>query len=142
MGWLDGRQERREVARWIDALAVRPADPERALELFSGGNQQKVVLAKWLRNEPKVLLMDEPTQGVDVGAKAGIYALIGNAAAAGAGVLICSSDVEELALISDRVVVMRDGELAAEIHPPELTPAALIRASLGVSTVASVPNEV
>ncbi len=57
-------------------MAVRPAEPERALELFSGGNQQKVVLAKWLRNEPKALLMDEPTQGVDVGAKAGIFELI------------------------------------------------------------------
>ena len=76
MGRLDQKAERPEVQRWIDRVAVRPAEPERALELFSGGNQQKVVLAKWLRNEPKALLMDEPTQGVDVGAKAGIFELI------------------------------------------------------------------
>ena len=119
------------MASWIDAVGLRPAEPERALELFSGGNQQKVVLAKWLRNEPRLLLMDDPTQGVDVGAKVGIYTLIANAAVSGVGVLICSSDVEELAMVCDRVVVMRDGEAVADIRHPFLTPAALIRASLG-----------
>jgi ribose transport system ATP-binding protein len=130
-GRLDQREEKREVGRWIEQVAVRPAEPERALELFSGGNQQKVVLAKWLRNEPKVLLMDEPTQGVDVGAKAGIFELIANAAAAGAGVLICSSDEKELALICDRVLVMRDGRAVAELRRAELSEAELVRASLG-----------
>jgi ribose transport system ATP-binding protein len=132
MGWLDQREERREVDRWIDRVAVRPAEPERALELFSGGNQQKVVLAKWLRNEPKALLMDEPTQGVDVGAKAGIFELIANAAAAGAGVLVCSSDAKELALICDRVLVMRDGEVVAEVaRGTQLSEAGLVRAGIG-----------
>jgi ribose transport system ATP-binding protein len=131
-GRLDQRAERAEVDRWIERVAVRPADPERALELFSGGNQQKVVLAKWLRNEPKALLMDEPTQGVDVGAKAGIFELIANAAAAGAGVLVCSSDAKELALICDRVLVMRDGRLVAEVtRGTQLSEAGLVRASLG-----------
>ncbi|MHB8696025.1 MAG: ATP-binding cassette domain-containing protein, partial [Solirubrobacteraceae bacterium] len=138
--WLDQREERREVARWIDAVAVRPADPDRALELFSGGNQQKVVLAKWLRNEPRVLLLDEPTQGVDVGAKAGIYALIANVAQAGAGVLICSSDAEELALLCDRVVVLRDGAAVAELHHPGISEAALMRAALGASPTTSTPT--
>ncbi|HWI71474.1 MAG TPA: ATP-binding cassette domain-containing protein [Baekduia sp.] len=110
---------------------MRPADSERALQLFSGGNQQKVVLAKWLRNEPRVLLMDEPTQGVDVGAKAAIFALIASAAAAGAGVLVCSSDEEELALLCDRVLVMRDGRAVAEIERAQLSEAALVRAGLG-----------
>jgi len=119
------------VDRWIDRVAVRPAEPERALELFSGGNQQKVVLAKWLRNEPKALLMDEPTQGVDVGAKAGIFELIANAAAAGAGVLVCSSDAKELALICDRVLVMRDGKVVAEVSRSQLSEAGLVRAGLG-----------
>jgi ABC-type sugar transport system ATPase subunit len=112
---------------------VRPPDPERALALFSGGNQQKIVLAKWLRNEPKVLLMDEPTQGVDVGAKAGIFELIAGAASAGAGVLISSSDAKELALICDRVLVMRDGELATEVDKPDLTEGRLVSAALGRS---------
>jgi ribose transport system ATP-binding protein len=131
IGRLDQREERREVERWIDRVAVNPAEPERALELFSGGNQQKVVLAKWLRNEPKVLLMDEPTQGVDVGAKAGIFELIANAAVAGAGVLVCSSDAKELALICDRVLVMRDGRLVSEMSRPRLSEASLVRAGLG-----------
>lgn len=131
-GRLDQRAERAEVARWVERVAIRPAEPERALELFSGGNQQKAVLAKWLRNEPKALLMDEPTQGVDVGAKAGIFELIANAAAAGAGVLVCSSDAKELALICDRVLVMRDGEVVAEVtRGTRLTEAALVRAGLG-----------
>lgn len=135
MGRLDQRAERQEVDRWIDRVAVRPAEPERALELFSGGNQQKVVLAKWLRNEPKALLMDEPTQGVDVGAKAGIFALIATAAAAGTGVLICSSDAKELALICDRVLVMRDGEVVAEVERSRLSEAELVRAGLAGGAV-------
>jgi ribose transport system ATP-binding protein len=133
LGWLDGGAERSEVKRWIERVDVRPPDPERTLALFSGGNQQKVVLAKWLRNEPKVLLMDEPTQGVDVGAKAGIFELIAGAASAGAGVLISSSDAKELALICDRVIVMRDGELAAEVDKADLTEARLVSAALGRS---------
>jgi ribose transport system ATP-binding protein len=131
-GRIDQREERQEVDRWIERVAVRPAEPERALELFSGGNQQKVVLAKWLRNEPKALLMDEPTQGVDVGAKAGIFELIANAAASGAGILVCSSDAKELATICDRVLVMRGGEVVAEMSRAKLSEAALVRAGLGV----------
>jgi ribose transport system ATP-binding protein len=133
-GRLDQREEKREVGRWIDRVEVRPAEPERALQLFSGGNQQKVVLAKWLRNEPKVLLLDEPTQGVDIGAKAGIFELIANAAAAGAGVLVCSSDAKELALICDRVLVMRDGRAVAQLQRSQLSEAEMVRAGLGDPT--------
>ena len=108
-GRLDARAERREVRSGCERIELRPADPERPLELFSGGNQQKVVLAKWLRNEPRVLLLDEPTQGVDVGAKAAIYELIADAAGRRRGRLIASSDTAELASVCDRVLVMRDG---------------------------------
>jgi ribose transport system ATP-binding protein len=133
LGLLDRRAERSDVRRWIESVAVNPPEPERALELFSGGNQQKIVLAKWLRNEPKVLLLDEPTQGVDVGAKAGILDLIASAAARGAGVLICSSDTKELALVCDRVLVMRDGEVVAEVARQELSEARLVREGLGTA---------
>jgi ribose transport system ATP-binding protein len=133
LGWLDRGAERSEVRRWIESVAVNPPEPERALNLFSGGNQQKVVLAKWLRNDPKVLLLDEPTQGVDVGAKAGILELIASAAARGAGVLICSSDTKELALVCDRVLVMRDGSVVAEVAREELSEARLVREGLGVA---------
>jgi ABC-type sugar transport system ATPase subunit len=85
--------------------------------------------------------MDEPTQGVDVGAKVGIYRLIDDAAAAGVGVLICSSDVEELAVVCDRVIVMRDGQAVADVRHPALSPATLIRASLGGSSGNAIPIE-
>jgi ABC-type sugar transport system ATPase subunit len=133
-GSIDRGAERAEVDAWIKAMEVRPPDPERPLGLFSGGNQQKIVLAKWLRIKPKVLLMDDPTQGVDVGARTAIFALIANAAANGTGVLICSSDTKELSLICDRVIVMRDGRTAAEIAGPELSEEALVRAGLGPSS--------
>jgi ribose transport system ATP-binding protein len=131
LGRLDTRAERAEVRSWMERVKLRPPDPERTLALFSGGNQQKVVLAKWLRNDPKVLLMDEPTQGVDVGAKAGIFELIAAAAAAGAAVLISSADAKELALICDRVLVMRDGELVMEVNKADLSEARLVSAALG-----------
>jgi ribose transport system ATP-binding protein len=130
LGRLDTRAERSEVQSWMERVKLRPPDPERMLALFSGGNQQKVVLAKWLRNDPKVLLMDEPTQGVDVGAKAGIFELIAGAAAGGAGVLISSFDAKELALICDRVLVMRDGELVMEVDKADLSEARLVSAAL------------
>jgi ABC-type sugar transport system ATPase subunit len=134
-GRLDRSAERREVGEWVERVALRPAEPERPLELFSGGNQQKVVLAKWLRNDPRVLLLDEPTQGVDVGAKAAIYELVHDAAARGAAVLMASSDTAELASACDRVVVMRDGRAAAEVRGGDLTEERLVIESLGL------PNE-
>jgi ABC-type sugar transport system ATPase subunit len=130
---LDLGSERAEVEGWIERMAVRPADPSRPLRLFSGGNQQKVLLAKWLRNDPRILLLDEPTQGVDVGAKAGILELIAAAAAGGTGVLICSSDDRELASVCDRVLVMRDGRLVADASGDELNEAMLVAAGLGSS---------
>jgi ABC-type sugar transport system ATPase subunit len=133
-GRLDRAAERREAADWVERVSLRPAEPERPLELFSGGNQQKVVLAKWLRNEPGVLLLDEPTQGVDVGAKAAIYNLVHDAAARGAAVLMASSDTAELASVCDRVVVMRDGRPAADVRGGDLTEQRLVIESLGLES--------
>ena len=132
-GSVDLRAERREAAAWAKRVELRPPAPERALQLFSGGNQQKYVLAKWLRNEPRVLLLDEPTQGVDVGAKAAIYTLIRDAARSGAGVLISSDDTKELVALCHRVLVLRDGLCVAELDRASITEARIIRESLGVS---------
>jgi ribose transport system ATP-binding protein len=128
---IDRRAEDAETRTWMERVDLRPPAPERALKLFSGGNQQKVVLAKWLRNEPKVLLLDEPTQGVDVGAKAAIYELVAGAADAGAAVLVASSDTKELAMLCDRVLVLRDGRVGAELRDDDLNEAQLVRESLG-----------
>lgn len=131
-GVLSGSAERREAERWIARVDVRPANPEGPLPQLSGGNQQKVVLAKWLRNESRALLLDEPTQGVDVAAKAAVHELIVAAAAGGAAVLICSSDTKELVALCDRVLVLRDGAVAAEIDAAALTEARLVRETWGV----------
>jgi ribose transport system ATP-binding protein len=132
LGGLQLRAERADAHHWGRRVGLRPAEPERALELFSGGNQQKLVLAKWLRTEPKVLLLDEPTQGVDVGAKVAVHELVGAAAAAGAAVLVSSSEIKELIRLCDRVLVLRDGDVAADISRADLTEARLVRESLGI----------
>ena len=93
---------------------------EAPLSSLSGGNQQKVVVARWLRRNPRLLLLDEPTQGVDVGARAEIYELIHRATSAGAAALLASSDFEELAQICDRVVVLRKGAVVGEVASEEL----------------------
>jgi ribose transport system ATP-binding protein len=120
-GRLSRRLERQEAQKWITTLDVRPPDRERVIVQFSGGNQQKVVLGRLLRTDPKVLVLDEPTQGVDVGAKATINDLIVGAANSGAAVIVCSSDVEELVQVSTRVVVIRRGRIGAELIDGELT---------------------
>jgi ABC-type sugar transport system ATPase subunit len=129
-GRLSTRLERAEARRWAATVRLHPRDPDRPLRQFSGGNQQKVVLAKWLRTRPRVLLLDEPTQGVDVGAKAAIYELIAHAAEDGAAVLVSSSDVKELALLCHRVLVLRGGRVWTQIDRPALTEERLGRETL------------
>ncbi|HLH66986.1 MAG TPA: sugar ABC transporter ATP-binding protein [Solirubrobacteraceae bacterium] len=116
LGRIDLAHERSEARGWAERVGLSPPDPDRTLRLFSGGNQQKVILARWLRMRPRVLLLEEPTQGVDVGAKAAIHSLICDAAEAGAAVLVSSSDAKELALLCGRVLVMRAGRVADELH--------------------------
>lgn len=122
--------ESREVAEWFAACGVVPAQPEMQLSQFSGGNQQKVVLAKWLRTHPNLLLLEEPTQGVDVGAKAVIHQLIVQTANQGAAVLVASSEAKELAQLCDRVLVLADGVVVDEVAGQELTEARILHASV------------
>jgi ribose transport system ATP-binding protein len=131
-GSIDTRAEQAETHRWARAVALSRANPEGPVRLLSGGNQQKVVIAKWLRTQPRVLLLDEPTQGVDVGAKAAIYELIAAAAREGTGVVISSSDPEELVMLCDRVLVMQGGRVAADVPREELTEARLVREELAL----------
>jgi ribose transport system ATP-binding protein len=131
---LDRRRVRAEAAVWAQQLDVQPPLLERRMEKFSGGNQQKAVLARWLRTTPKVLLLDEPTQGVDVGAKASIYRQVVDAAAQGMAVLVASSDADELVHLCDRVLVMRSGTVGVELRGSSLTEERLIAETLGATS--------
>lgn len=114
LGMIRHRAERLDARRDIAALGVRSSSADAPLRSLSGGNQQKVVLARWLRRQNKLLLLDEPTQGVDVGARAEIYELVRSTAAQGTAVLVASSDFEELVGLCDRIMVMAAGRIVAE----------------------------
>jgi ribose transport system ATP-binding protein len=125
--WLLRRGEMLRAARDLSTeFGVTPNRPELVLSALSGGNQQKVILAKWLQLQPVLVLLDEPTQGVDVGARQLVFRAIRAAAQAGACVLCASSDADQLAEICDRVLVLARGRLAAEITPPALSKHAIV----------------
>jgi ribose transport system ATP-binding protein len=126
--------ERADVASLVGRLGVRAPHIDASIEALSGGNQQKVVLGKWLRLEPKVLLLDEPTQGVDVAAKADLHALITQTAAQGAAVLVTSSDEDELAQLCHRVIVLRRGRAVAQHSWPDIVAARITHDCLSDKT--------
>jgi ribose transport system ATP-binding protein len=130
--WKGGRLrrgvEKARTKEWFERLSVRPATAgEEPLSIFSGGNQQKILFGKWLSQKPAVFLLDEPTQGVDVGAKADLHRELAEAAQDGAAVLISSSDLEELADLCDRVLVIVDGKVSSVLDGAELTQGAITR---------------
>jgi ABC-type sugar transport system ATPase subunit len=106
---------RARARAFVKALRIASRSVDQPAGSLSGGNQQKVVFAKWLDAQPSVVLLDDPTRGVDVGAKAEMHALIRSTAAAGAPVLICSTDIDELSSLCDRVLVLRQGRVRAEL---------------------------
>ena len=115
-GFLNLRGIRDRAQEWIGRLNIRTQGPSRAVDTLSGGNQQKVALAKWLATNPDVILLDEPTRGVDVGAKAEIHELIRSTARAGAAVLVISSELPEVIGVSDRIAVMAGGRIAGIVN--------------------------
>lgn len=128
--WLGPRLERRVVHPWLDRLGVVPHDPDRQLSLLSGGNQQKLVLARWLRMDARVVLLDEPTSGVDAGAKSAIYEALAGIAAEGRAVVLSSSDAEELCAVCDRVAIMRDGQVRSVLAKGELSVARVVNETI------------
>src|SRR6185312_10489134 len=114
-GLLLGGAERRAAREWTERLRTKYADLDDPVARLSGGNQQKVVLAKWLSTAPRVLIVDEPTRGIDVGTKAEVHRLMSDLAADGVAVLMVSSELPEVLGMADRVLVMREGRLVAEI---------------------------
>ncbi|UCH33100.1 MAG: sugar ABC transporter ATP-binding protein, partial [Armatimonadota bacterium] len=120
-GFVRRGQERAAARSFVDNLRIRTPSTEQLARNLSGGNQQKVVLAKWLLTESRVLLFDEPTRGIDVGAKAEIYQLMGSLAASGVGMLMITSELPEAIGMADRILVMHEGRMAAEIPRAEAT---------------------
>ena len=118
---IDPRRERETARSLVRQFGVRTASEDTLISALSGGNQQKVVMARWLALEPKLLLLDEPSQGVDIRARADIHGLVRDAVDRGTGALIVSSDSEELAQYCDRVIVLARGSVAAELDSEELS---------------------
>jgi len=129
-GWLRFNAERDVAERYVNELAVKTSGVEAPAETLSGGNQQKVALARWLATQPRLLILDEPTQGVDVGAKAEIHKLIRRLTAQGMAVLLISSDLPEVLGMSDRIAVMRGGTITATLQG-KADPHTVMAAALG-----------
>jgi ribose transport system ATP-binding protein len=130
-GVVSRRREQAEAARIVSELKVKLASVRAPVSSLSGGNQQKVVFGRMLLTTPSLLLLDEPTRGVDVGAKAEIYQLLGRLAEQGMGVLLASSELAELVGVCDRVIVLRGGRTVAELPTAQAGEAELLAASMG-----------
>jgi ABC-type sugar transport system ATPase subunit len=124
--WLRKRREQELMAEMTSRLQIRANDPLRPAGSLSGGNQQKIVLAKWLTINPDLLILDEPTRGIDVGTKYEIYKLIDAFVAEGRSVLVVSSELPEILALADRILVMRDGMLVGGLHHEEASEAAIL----------------
>jgi ribose transport system ATP-binding protein len=130
-GFLNNAAENRVADSMIQAMRIKTPDNRQPVRYLSGGNQQKVVLGKWLCLEPKLLLLDEPTRGIDVGAKEEIYKLIDQLARQGVAILFASSEMEEVLGLADRALVMHEGRIAGELPRAELTEEAVMRLATG-----------
>ncbi len=135
LGIVDNARQHEIVEKFMKRLGIKAASAEQKIRELSGGNQQKVLLARWLCKNPKFLILDEPTRGIDIGAKAEIQALVNELAESGLGVLMISSELEELVEGSSRVLVMRDGECVAELRGAEISQNSIIRAMAEGSAV-------
>jgi ABC-type sugar transport system ATPase subunit len=132
LGWLRHGEERTLARREADRLRVKTPSLETGVASLSGGNQQKIALAKWLARDCDILIVDEPTRGIDVGAKAEIYRLLDELAAAGKAILVISSELPELIGLCRRILVMREGRLAGELPRADFSEAALLRLMAGL----------
>ncbi|EKF60912.1 ABC transporter nucleotide binding/ATPase (ribose) [Agrobacterium albertimagni AOL15] len=138
LGWFKAlnRDEQLEIAgNFIEALDIRTASAELPVKLLSGGNQQKVILARWLATDPRFLILDEPTRGIDVGAHAEIVRMISRLREDGLALVVISSELDEIVSYSSRVVVMRDRKMVAELHGADITPGVIVQ------TIAAQPAE-
>jgi simple sugar transport system ATP-binding protein len=125
MGWLKQSEKRKQEAEWVEKLKIVPSDPENAANTLSGGNQQRIVLAKWLATNPDILILNGPTVGVDIGSKHDIHLILRELAAKGMAIIIISDDIPEVLQNCNRVLLMKSGRIEREIDPATTTEAVL-----------------
>ena len=131
LGWLKEKQEKNKVRELFSELRILPPNPERPAQTFSGGNQQKIILARWWATQPRVLILDEPTRGIDVGAKVEIHNLIGDFLARGGAVIIISSELPELIGVCDRILVLSQGQIRGELKREEFSQEKILALATG-----------
>jgi len=129
--FVNERREKRIAAESVVQFKIMPPEIEQEVEHLSGGNQQKVILAKWINTDPKLIIMDEPTSGIDVGAKAEFYDLMRLLAKRDKAILMISSELSEVIGMSDRIIVMRDGQIMGELSPHEMTEERILTMATG-----------
>ena len=139
-GFLNTRAEIEVAAAMVALMKIKAASDRQPVRYLSGGNQQKVVLGKWLCLEPKLLLLDEPTRGIDIGAKEEIYKLIDQLARQGVAILFASSEMEEIIGLADRALVMHEGRIAGEVHRTDLSEEAVMRLATGDAESGVLPT--
>jgi len=133
-GFLRLAEEFKLAREYAERLDLRAASLDQDIGNLSGGNQQKVVIAKWLATQPQVIILDEPTKGIDIGSKAAVHEFMAELAAQGLSVIMVSSEIPEIIGMSDRVIVMRDGLIATELSRKDLSPETLVRHAAGITT--------
>ena len=139
-GFLRLANEFALARKYTERLELRAASLDQVMGNLSGGNQQKVVIAKWLATKPRVIILDEPTKGIDIGSKAAVHAFMAELAAEGLAIIMISSEIPEILGMSDRVIVMRDGLIAAELSRSELSPETLVRHAAGIGPKGHEPG--
>lgn len=137
LGWLDRRGDRNAAQSQVDALKIKTPHLQQTAAFLSGGNQQKIVFGKWILNKPKVLMLDEPTRGVDIGAKQEIYSLMETLAAEGVAILFVSSEMEEVLGMADRALVMHEGRITGELTRSQLSEEAIMELAVGGATAST-----
>ena len=129
LGFVDAKKEIAEVNENMDRMQIKAASIENPVSNLSGGNQQKVMLARWLMTKPKVLIIDEPTKGVDVGARMSVYRIVDDLTRQGIGIVMLTSDMMELIGLSDRILVFYEGRITRELKRGEATEEKIMRAA-------------
>jgi rhamnose transport system ATP-binding protein len=129
--WMNADAEREVTREYTDQFRVRMVGVDQEVGALSGGNQQKIVLAKWLATKPTVLILDEPTRGIDIGAKVEVHRIISELAASGLAIVLISSDLPEVLAMSDRILVLHEGRIAAEIEGSKATEESVMFAATG-----------